>query len=80
MKYNVFWKENLIGVLIVENDFHNYTPTEIATKLPLEPVLQKKYSGKELPFFKTRIEASNKNPNLEEIGFHTDFYTLKKSL
>lgn len=81
MRYKVFWKNICVGVLLVENNLYKYEPVESLdlTKMPLDPaVVQKRDWGPEIPFFKSRLEAAAKFPDLE-IGFHTDFYELKRA-
>ena len=80
-KYYLYWKAQLIGELWVDGNKHKYEPmlTDEVMCLPLEPeVLEKREWGPEIPFFQTRIDAAKKFPNME-IGFLTDFYTLKRT-
>ena len=81
-KYEVYWKTEHIGTLLVDGDRHKYEVIhQNIQKLidkPLVPeVLCSRDWGEPIPFFVTRLEAYDRFPNLD-IGFQTDNYRLKK--
>ena len=81
-EYNVFWKEELIGKLYVDEASYKYVAdTDKINSMknePMNPVLKNSRDwGDEIPYFKIRIDANKNFENLE-IGFQTDFMTMRK--
>lgn len=81
-RYEVRWKDTLIGVLCVNGEEHMYEAYEEAIKnlkdVPFDPaVTSSREWGKKIPFFASRLESCKRFPDLE-IGFQTDFYRLRK--
>ena len=81
-KYEVYWKDFCIGTLFVdrEKNKHKYVinEEEIPKAEIMNPVLlTSREWGEEIPFFKERLENSERFPDLK-IGFHTDLYYLKR--
>lgn len=83
MKYEIYCKNTLIGVLEVNSDGqHKYTPNkegvEIAKKeVSLSHEMQVESDWREpIPFFKNRIENAKRFSDGEIIGYHTDQFKM----
>lgn len=83
MKYEIYCKSTLIGVLEVNCDGqHKYTPNkegvEIAKKeVSLSHEMQVESDWREpIPFFKNRIENAKRFSDGEIIGYHTDQFKM----
>ena len=72
-EYNVFWKEELIGKLYVDEASYKY----VADTDKINSMKNSRDWGDEIPYFKIRIDANKNFENLE-IGFQTDFMTMRK--
>ena len=83
MKYEIYFKNTLIGVLEVNIDGqHKYTPNkegvEIAqTGVSLSHEMQVESDWREpIPFFKNRIENAKRFSDGKIIGYHTDSFKM----
>lgn len=84
MKYQIFYKETLIGVLeINEEGQYRYTPDveaveTLKNEVPLTREMLEKSDWREpIPFFKERIENGSRF-NLDVIRYHTDLFKMVK--
>ena len=85
-QYNVYWKNEYIGRLIVDNTTgqHSYEPCpEGVEKVKEETVLLvEMVNGTDgfvapIPFFQNRLQ-NMKRIGGEEIGYHTDYFVMKR--
>lgn len=81
-KYEVYWKDTMIGVLSVNEEQHKYEHIEEAIQklkqIPFDPAVTRSRDwGEKIPFFSSRLESCKRFPELE-IGFQTDFYRFKR--
>lgn len=84
LKYQIFYKETLIGVLeINEKGQYRYTPDveaveSLKNEVPLTREMIEKSDWREpIPFFKERIENGSRF-NLDVIRYHTDLFKMVK--
>jgi hypothetical protein len=84
LKYQIFYKETLIGVLeINEEGQYRYTPDveaveTLKNEVPLTREMLEKSDWREpIPFFKERIENGSRF-NLDVIRYHTDLFKMVK--
>lgn len=75
-EYLVYYDDHLIGRLSVNENRHKYeVVTETLQEMvnaPIPPMLLTSRDwGEEIPFFKVRLEANERFPDLP-IGLHTD--------
>ena len=85
-KYEVFYKDILIGILSVNEDYkYCYEPffnavNELKEKVPLLRVMEEGTAGEfiePIPFFQERLRYM-KLWKLSTIGYHTDYFVIKE--
>lgn len=85
-QYNVYWKNVYIGRLTVDNTTrqHFYEPYPEGVEKVKEKaiLLVKMINGTDgfvtpIPFFQNRL-YNMKRAGLEEIGYHTDYFVMKR--
>lgn len=85
-KYEVFYKDALIGKLFVNDDYkYCYEPNfdeveKIKKSVPLIRVMEEGTNGEfgePIPFFQERLRYM-KLWQLSVIGYHTDYFTIKR--
>lgn len=82
-KYDVFYRDLLIGRLLVKGKQHKYEVEKTSIerlegKVPIDPVLlETRDWGEPIPFFKTRLQNASRFDN-QEIGYQTDNYKILK--
>lgn len=80
--YEVYWKDQCIGVLTVDGAHHKYVPNvEIIEKLKGEAFIvaeaMNEHEGRPIPFFKQMIDNCSRFEG-REVAYHNNNYCLKK--
>lgn len=85
-QYKIFYKDTVIGILSVDDDYkYCYEPDfdeveKVKGKACLLRVMEEGTNGifgEPIPFFQERLRYM-KLWNLDVIGYHTDYFTIKK--
>lgn len=82
INYEVYWKDQCIGSLAVEGDWHKYVPNvEIIEKLKgtafIVAEAMNEHEGKPIQFFKQMIENCSRFEG-RSLSYHNNNYCLKK--